>query len=399
MKFALPSLAALLSVLLLGACATIERPPNGLAAPGSALHMVDPRFDAAALQTDFTERLKSAHEPFTILSLSGGGANGAYGAGVIVGWTQTGTRPKFSVVTGVSTGALAAPFAFLGPEWNDRLEAAYARGAAEGLLSWRHLSFLVSPSLYSARQLKDLVYKNVTTEMLRAVAAENAKGRRLLVSTTNLDSQETTIWDMGLLATQGDAPALTLFRKILLASASIPGVFPPVFIVASGEDGRLIQQMHVDGGVNAPFLAVPEDMLLYTSPHPPPPGSTIYILVNGVMEREHMITPGSLRAILARTLASAGISTTRVHLASTGAFAARNGMGLQLAAIPKGTPAALLDFSEASMSTLFEEGRTHALAGTAWQKVIPETAPAPDAAQAPSPKQDAVPAAPRDTPG
>jgi hypothetical protein len=369
MKFGWPSFAILLSFVLLSACATISRPENGLAAPGSALHMVDPRLTADAMEADFTHRMQTATEPFRLLSLSGGGANGAFGAGVIVGWTETGKRPEFSIVTGVSTGALAAPFAFLGPEWNERLKVAYTRGGAEGLLSWRHLSFLVSPSLYSARQLKDLVYQNITPDLLRAVAVEHAKGRRLLVATTNLDTQETTIWDMGLLATQGDAPALALFCKILLASSSIPGVFPPVFIIASGSDGRLVQQMHVDGGVNAPFLAVPEDLVLWTSPHSPPPGSTVYILINGVLERETSITPGSFRGILIRTLSSAGNASNRVHIASNAAFAARNGMDVELSVIPRGTPGGTLNFSTEAMSASFEAGRQRALAGTAWAPI------------------------------
>jgi hypothetical protein len=385
MTFSRPCFAMLLSALLLGACATITRPHDGLAPPGSALHMVDPRVDAATLTEDFTRRLEATDKPLTLLSLSGGGANGAYGAGVIVGWTKAGQRPEFSVVTGVSTGALAAPFVFLGPEWDDELETAYARGAAEGLIGWSHLAFLVSPSLFSARQLRHLVYDNVTPELLRAVAVENARGRRLLVATTDLDSQETTIWDMGLIATQGDAPALELFRKVLLASASIPAVFPPVFIVASGEDGRLLQQMHVDGGVNTPFLAVPEDMLLWTSPAKPPPGSVVYILVNGILDREHSVTRGSLMAILRRTMASSGNASTRIHLAANVAFAHRNGMGLRLASIPKGTPASLLNFSEGSMSALFEKGRADAAAGLAWADVASEERTPQDASKPPAP--------------
>jgi hypothetical protein len=350
MTFSRPCFAMLLSALLLGACATITRPHDGLAPPGSALHMVDPRVDAATLTEDFTRRLEATDKPLTLLSLSGGGANGAYGAGVIVGWTKAGQRPEFSVVTGVSTGALAAPFVFLGPEWDDELETAYARGAAEGLIGWSHLAFLVSPSLFSARQLRHLVYDNVTPELLRAVAVENARGRRLLVATT-----------------------------------SIPAVVPPVFIVASGEDGRLLQQMHVDGGVNTPFLAVPEDMLLWTSPAKPPPGSVVYILVNGILDREHSVTRGSLMAILRRTMASSGNASTRIHLAANVAFAHRNGMGLRLASIPKGTPASLLNFSEGSMSALFEKGRADAAAGLAWADVASEERTPQDASKPPAP--------------
>lgn len=376
---------SLAGALLLGGCATIHRPEGGLAPSGSALHMVDPRIDAATLREGFVRRMDQAGEPLTVLSLSGGGANGAYGAGVIVGWSASAKRPEFSIVTGVSTGALAAPFAFLGPAWDDELEAAYAGGGAEGLLAWRHLAFLVSPSLFSARQLRELVDKNVTPQLLAAVAVEHAKGRRLYVATTNLDSQETVIWDMGLLASQGDVAALELFRKILIAAASIPGVFPPVFIVASGPDGRLVQQMHVDGAVNTPFLGMPEDMLLWTSPRPQAPGSAIYILVNGMLERQAEVTPGSLRAILVRTMSSSGIASARIHIAANAAFAKRNGMDVRVSSIPKGTPASLLNFSAPAMSTLFDEGRRQALAGTAWGPVNQETSDEDARATTPTP--------------
>src|SRR5690606_8864559 len=140
----------------------------------------------------------------SILALSGGGANGAYGAGVIVGWSQAGTRPDFDIVTGISTGALAAPFAFLGPRWDGALEHAYTDGETQKLFSLRNLAALVAPSLFSSQTLSSLIDRHITPELLGEIAIEHGKGRRLLVVTTNLDAEEAVIWDMGALAEQGE---------------------------------------------------------------------------------------------------------------------------------------------------------------------------------------------------
>jgi len=165
-------------------------------------------------------------------------------------------------------------------------------------------------------------------------------------------------------------------------------VFPPVFITGPERDGRLIQQMHVDGGVNAPFIAVPERMLLWRSPHDAPAGSNIYILVNGIMESESSITRGSFPAIMRRTLSSSGRATTRIHLAANVAFAKRNGVALSLSAIPQGTPAALLNFRAESMAALFEEGRRLAAANQAWTKLAPVPEPTVKTAAEPGAKPD-----------
>ena len=235
------------SLLILSACATVDR------APEIALHELerglvatqDPRIspnDQARLDRiaeDFRRRLTRGDQRRSILALSGGGANGAYGAGMLVGWSQRGDRPEFDIVTGVSTGALAAPYAFLGSDWDDELAAAYSEGHTEGLLSWRSFAAFLSPGLYSPRTLEALVEEHVTPALLTEIAQATREGRRLLVATTNLDSGETVIWDMGLLAEAGDENALRLFRQVLLASASIPGVFPPVLIAGVTESGTV----------------------------------------------------------------------------------------------------------------------------------------------------------------
>src|SRR3981081_2908338 len=200
--------------------------------------------------------------PISYLALSGGGADGAYGAGVLNGWTAAGTRPKFAVVSGGSTGALIAPFAFLGPAYDATLRDVYPSGIAESLLDTPSIVHAIFGSgLFGNTHLRELVARYVGQDMLGAIAAEHVKGRRLLIVTTNLDTQRTVIWDMGRIATIGSAQALNLFRDVLTASASIPVVFPPMLIDAEA-NGHRFQEMHVDGGVTAPVLTLPEAFLL-----------------------------------------------------------------------------------------------------------------------------------------
>lgn len=382
------------SLLILSACATVDR------APEIALHELerglvatqDPRVspnDQARLDRiaeDFRRRLTRGDQRRSILALSGGGANGAYGAGMLVGWSQRGDRPEFDIVTGVSTGALAAPYAFLGSDWDDELAAAYSEGHTEGLLSWRSFAAFLSPGLFSPRTLEALVEEHVTPALLTEIAQATREGRRLLVATTNLDSGETVIWDMGLLAEAGDENALRLFRQVLLASASIPGVFPPVLIAGVTESGTVQQELHVDGGVNTPFLGVPEGMILSGETLPGWRGSELFIIVNGKLGLSRRQTRGSLPSVFARSYQSMTQSLLRTSLAAQGAFARRNGMRISVAAIPQEVEASALDFDQDAMKALFEEGRRRAVSGNGWVPLDAEVV------EPPSP-QDAEPAA------
>lgn len=395
-------LVAMTAALWLAGCGTIDRPADGVLRLTSQTWRPtdDPRIRAGdvarveALAEQIAERLWAASEGRSILALSGGGANGAYGAGVLVGWTESGTRPEFSVVTGVSTGALAAPFAFLGSDRDDDLHGAYAEGRTGGLLGWRSFAALAAPGLFDAGVLKDLVEDYVTPDLLRRIAIEHDKGRRLLIVTTNLDAQETVIWDMGVLAKQGGDQAVELFREVLLASASIPGVFPPVMIPGVDTQGRLIEEMHVDGGVITPFLGIPESLLTLTTPTRAPEGTALYVLINGQIGRTEVITRGTLPAILARAYDAMSKANLRASLAVNLVFAERNGLDLYVAAIPDGIEASSLDFDPASMAELFERGRAVAANGQAWVKLVgpvPEPGAGPVDPAPPEPEPRVIP--------
>ena len=194
-------------------------------------------------------------EEIAILALSGGGGHGAFGAGLLNGWSEHGDRPEFRVVTGVSTGAIIAPLAFLGPAYDDTLRAAYTEIGPGDIYTPAILSNLVSgPALASAEPLTALIRSYTDEDLLAQVAREHARGRRLLVATTDIDTGRPVIWDMGAIASQGGPGALELFRRIMLASAAIPGMFPPVEIEVA-VNGVNYRELHIDGGATTQVFA------------------------------------------------------------------------------------------------------------------------------------------------
>ena len=198
--------------------------------------------------------------PHTYLAISGGGANGAFGAGLLVGWTEAGDRPNFTIVTGISTGALIAPFAFLGPAYDMQLKDVYTTVSTEELIKVRWLSkILTGDAATSSKPMQELIVRYYDQKMLADIAAEFEKGRRLFVGTTNLDAERPVFWNITAIAASGDPKALKLVHKILLASASIPAAFPPVYIEVEA-DGRRYDEMHVDGGTTTQVFLFPADL-------------------------------------------------------------------------------------------------------------------------------------------
>lgn len=204
-------------------------------------------------ETKKTGPLPPAH----FLAISGGGDDGAYGAGLLCGWTAAGNRPVFRLVTGISTGALIAPFAFLGSKYDDQLREVYTNTSPKDILEHRGLlTGVLSDAMADNRPLWQLTEKYITEDFLREVAKEHAKGRVLLIGTTNLDARMPVIWNMGKIAASGHPNALKLFRSIMIASAAIPGAFPPVMIDVN-VDGQHFQEMHVDGGAITQVFVYP----------------------------------------------------------------------------------------------------------------------------------------------
>ncbi|MFG3593330.1 patatin-like phospholipase family protein [Bradyrhizobium sp. RDI18] len=365
--------AVLLCSLAAAACTSLPR-TSYTAADASSSRVLD--IDGLRRYTDepvtkFRFEKDDLSSTKTYLALSGGGADGAYGVGVLNGWTAAGTRPTFSVVSGVSTGGLIAPFAFLGSEYDDTLKEVYTSGIAESLLADPSIiRVLFGSGLFGNKRLRELVARYVGPEVLAAVARENAKGRKLLVVTTDLDTQRTVVWDMGKIAAVGSPEALRLFRDVMAASASIPLVFPPILIEAEGQ-GRRFEEMHVDGGVTAPVLTLP-DALLFQGRLPGNSRMNIYILVNKKLERTFELVSNSTIDVASRSLSSITQSQTRSVIFSTYDFAKRNRWGFHLSYIERDYPASPSEgFDTAYMRALYRYGYEKASSGRAWTSTLP----------------------------
>jgi predicted acylesterase/phospholipase RssA len=327
----------------------------------------DQRFSQLSSAT-VAERLRALHagEPLNILALSGGGAFGAFGAGAMVGLTRSGSRPEFAVVTGVSAGALVAPYAFLGPTWDARLRDVYTSGAAGHLLRSRGLGVIFGSSLYSGKPLQQLVDAYASDEMVQAVAREADKGRLLLVATTDVATAEPVVWDLGSIARNGGPSARTLFRDVLVASASVPGLFPPVMIRVS-EDGAPRDQAHVDGGTTAPFFVPPAFVQTASAARDVEHRTAVYVIIDGPLGEVSGATRLTTRAILSRSIHAGLNHLLRTTLELTAATAQLQGATLQYAAVPATYPHLdAFDFRAATMRPLFSYADECAQAGRLW---------------------------------
>jgi predicted acylesterase/phospholipase RssA len=195
--------------------------------------------------------------PHNYLVISSGGVDGAFGAGLLAGWTAAGTRPEFQLITGVSAGAMIAPFAFLGPAYDGTLREIYSSYSSKDLVARRGLSGVFSnDALMDTSPFRGLIDRHLGQLEIDRIAVEGRKGRKLLVGTTNLNSARPVVWDLTRIAASGAPDARRLIGDIILASCSIPGVFPPVRFRVQGADGP-IEEMHVDGGVTAQLFLGP----------------------------------------------------------------------------------------------------------------------------------------------
>jgi len=313
------------------------------------------------------ERLRAMHpgETLNILALSGGGSAGAFGAGAVAGLTRSGSRPDFAVVTGVSAGALVAPYAFLGSTWDARLFDAFTSGASENLLQSRGLGVIFSSSLYRGAPLKELVDAYVTDTMIQDVAREAGKGRLLLIATTDVASGDPVVWDLGAIARNGGTSARTLFRDILVASASVPGMFPPVIIRVPG-NGAAHDEAHIDGSVTLPFF-VPPAFVQTPEVLDRSYRTAIYIIVDRPLGEPAQATRLTAHAILSRSIHAGLNHMLLTTLELTAATAQLQGATLQYSAVPDAYPLLdAYDFRAEMMRPLFRYACECAEAGRLW---------------------------------
>ena len=308
--------------------------------------------------------------PVAFLAISGGGDNGAYGAGFLNGWTAAGTRPEFKAVTGVSTGALIAPFAFLGPKYDFVLERVYTQTSQKDIFKKRGLiKGVFGDAMADSRPLAETISAYVNQQLLDEIAAEYAKGRVLLVGTANLDSLEPVIWNMTAIAASKAPNSIPLFRSILLASASIPGAFPPVMVDVD-VGGTHYQEMHVDGGTMAQVFFYPPSANIAQL------GGTrqrtLYIIRNARLDADWASVERSTMSIAARAIGSLTRTQGIGDLYRIYTTTQRDGIDFNLTFIPRSfnTPH-LEEFDTNYMRSLYAVGREAALSGYKWEKYPP----------------------------
>lgn len=385
---------ALIALLWLDGCSTIPRadavPPNQLDAasiPGipNARYWVDE--NPVPFVKDVLDDIKREREaraqagepvavppPAHILALSGGGENGAFAVGLLRGWTAHGDRPQFRVVTGISAGALIAPFAFLGPAYDEELKEAIESIGRDGLFRSRGLLGLASDGFADNRPAMAFVSRHVTPQFLQAVAAEYRKGRALMIGTTELDSGRAVTWNMGAIAASGAPDALDLFRKVLVASSSIPGAVSPVMIDVEAH-GQHYQEMHVDGGVSTQVFTYPANMfkMMEQQSREPYRGEVhVYVVLNGKAAPEWSATPRRAMEIGSRALLLLLQRQSVDDLDRIFRTARQDGVDYNLAFI-----GADFEFPEhkrfdpAYMDALMDYGDRQGAAGYPWHKAAP----------------------------
>jgi len=371
--------------LLTGGCATIS-PRNVL--PQAKASQIDLegfhniRFwgDASAptietiVVADIPKTQTRSSPVSNLLAISGGAEDGAFGAGLLVGWSDAGTRPTFDLVTGVSSGALIAPFVFLGRERDDQLRELFTKYGRKDIYTYNVNGLIEGSALTDDTPLAHLIEKYVDDAFLQEIARERAKGRILLIGTTNLDTQRPVLWDMGRIAMSNNQEAIVLFRKVLLASATLPGVFPPVRIqVRVG--GKDYDELHVDGGVTRQVFIAPSIFSFASDNQKSGRAVTkrrLYVIRNGKIDPEWQSVSENVLSITTRSISTLIKNQGIGDLYRIYSITKRDGIDFNLASIPP-------DFSDVRhepfdpryMNALFDRGYDLASHNYSWAKSPP----------------------------
>jgi Patatin-like phospholipase len=317
----------------------------------------------------------------TSLALSGGGADGAFGAGLLNGWTARGDRPEFRAVTGISTGAIIAVFAFLGPDYDDKLKEVYTTYKTDQLMTKTIFAALTGGSaLTDTRGYRRLIERYIDDTVVKEIAKNYLRGRTLLIGTTNLDASRPVIWDIGAIAASGHPDAGTLIHDIIQASSAIPAAFPPVLIPVETADGRRYDEMHVDGGATQQVMLFTPDfpMLALDRAVGVTFDRTLYVVINNKLKKPYDPVPPRVISI-AGTAASSllgGSGTGDIY--KIFAIAQRDKIDLNVMWIPRDfDKEASEPFDPVYMKSLYDLGYKIGLAGDHWSPEPPDYAPWP----------------------
>lgn len=317
---------------------------------------------------------RGALPPASYLALSGGGDDGAFGAGLLIGWSEHGSRPTFKTVTGVSTGALIAPFAFLGSRYDHALRTVYTSISSKDILRRRNIFAVINnDALADSAPMFKLISRFVTPELLREIAEEYRKGRFLLIATTDIDARQPVIWNMGAIAETGTPQALNLFRRLLTASASIPAAFPPVMIDVE-VDSKKYQEMHVDGGAVAQIFAYPSSPRIsrFARSRRFRRKRTLYLIRNARLDPQWATVKRQTLDIAGKAISTMIMAQGYGDLVRLYLMTQRDGFGYRLAYIPKTFKAVHREeFDTVYMRKLFDYAYRLARKGYPWAKRPP----------------------------
>jgi hypothetical protein len=334
-------------------------------------------------------KLENGRKLIETLALSGGGSDGAFGAGVLAGWTKRGDRPEFQVVTGVSAGAIIAPFAFLGPSEDEKLYTIWTQYKQDEVVTPEIFSGLFGgPALASTEPLENLIAQYVDREFLDRIAAQYKRGRILMVLTTNLDAQRPVVWNMGEIALDRSPRATELFRKVILASAAIPAAFPPVKIEVEA-DGKSYDELHVDGGTTREVFVMPVEAPLkaFDSIYAKPPIRRYFIIKNGKAGPEQEVVKPTTLQIASRSISTLIKSQNQGELYHIWRVAMDGGADFNFMAVPSTfTYTTKQIYDPKYQAALYREGVDEGRHGV-WLKAppgqTPETSPSAVNAQKP----------------
>ena len=358
---------ALVTLCLGAGCLTSRHYPPPNLSPSARLVPVEPHPDHPTLPPISPVVHADPAKPRMVVAISGGGLFGAYTAGVLKGWSDAGNRPEFDVVTGISTGALIAPLAFIGAEYDDLLKDWYTTIRPRDVYRRRPLPALLwSDSVADSGPLQKRIDAAVTPEILDRIAAAHAAGRRLYVGTTDLDTKHLVVWDLGAIAAGTDPDKLTMFRKILLASCAIPGVLPPVAIDIE-VNGERRTELHVDGGVGASVFVPPAALGSNSA------NTTVFVIVSGKVLADSRPVPARFIDVSAESLNGLLRSQVRGDLLRIALMARRAGAGFGFAAVPDEFERAenSIELTPKMMGQLFEEGYRFSRGGPRWRTTPP----------------------------
>ncbi len=324
----------------------------------------------------------AAMRPIHALAVSGGGENGAFGAGLLNGWTDQGTRPTFFVVTGVSTGALIAPFAFLGSAYDPQLRTVFTQTRAKDVSESRgFMAALYDDALEDTSPLYATISRYIDEPLLAAIARGYDEGRLLLIGTADLDAQMPVIWNIGAIAKSGHPKALETMRRIMLASAAIPGAFPPVLFDVT-VDGQPHQELHVDGGTFTQAFLYPPIVTRMRRARQAQGQAVVpahaYIIRNGRLDPEWASTDRRLFSIIGRAIASMIWTSGYNDVLRLYSTTQRDDVDFNLAYIGSNFTVELKEPFEATyMRALYDYGYQRARGGYDWAKSPPAAALGP----------------------